>query len=210
MNLETDRICLRPAIPEIAIAAQYLDEAVSAHLSSDSEKAAALIRQADMPLIREWVESIWGRESKYLQLRKIADAPCVLSKDQREKLRMPSATEKRTLLMRDCYRCRFCGIPVVRTEIRQELQKLYPGALPWGRKNVLQHAAFQAMWAQFDHILPHSRGGDSTLENLIVTCAPCNFGRMEYTLAELGLSDPLTREPISSKWDGLERFLFRA
>jgi 5-methylcytosine-specific restriction endonuclease McrA len=62
------------------------------------------------------------------------------------------------------------------------------------------------MWAQYDHILPHSRGGTSELSNMVVTCAPCNFGRMEFTLAEVGLADPRDRAPIRSSWDGLERF----
>jgi 5-methylcytosine-specific restriction endonuclease McrA len=79
--------------------------------------------------------------------------------------------------------------------------------LPWGRTNMTQHAAFQAMWAQYDHVLPYARGGNSTLDNMIVTCAPCNFGRMNYILEEVGLADPRGREPIGSKWDGLERLL---
>jgi hypothetical protein len=33
----------------------------------------------------------------------------------------------------------------------------YPNALTWGTKNTDQHAAFQAMWAQYDHIIPHGR-----------------------------------------------------
>jgi hypothetical protein len=35
----------------------------------------------------------------------------------------------------------------------------YPNALTWGTKNTDQHAAFQAMWAQYDHIIPHGRDG---------------------------------------------------
>jgi hypothetical protein len=197
-----DRPCLRNAIPEIETAAQYLQDAVSAHLAGESDIAEELIRQADMPTIREWVESIWGKASPYRQFRQIADAPLVLGE-----LRMPSSAQKLFLLNRDCYRCRFCGIPVVRLEVRRKLHSLYPRALPWGRSNVTQHAAFQAIWAQFDHLLPHSRGGGNGSENIVVACAPCNFGRMQNTLAELGLCDPRAREPIQSKWDGLERLI---
>ncbi len=60
------------------------------------------------------------------------------------------------------------------------------------------------MWLQNDHIIPHSRGGHTTLDNMVITCAPCNFGRMEYTLAEVGLADPRDRPPVISDWDGLE------
>jgi 5-methylcytosine-specific restriction endonuclease McrA len=62
------------------------------------------------------------------------------------------------------------------------------------------------MWVQFDHLLPHCRGGDNSLDNMVITCAPCNFGRMQYTLDEVGLINPLTREPVRTSWDGLERF----
>jgi hypothetical protein len=63
------------------------------------------------------------------------------------------------------------------------------------------------MWAQYDHVVAHARGGDNSIENTIVTCAPCNFAKMNYTLDELGLSDPRTRHPFKSDWDGLERVL---
>ena len=43
------------------------------------------------------------------------------------------------------------------------------------------------MWLQFDHLLPNQGGGDSKLDNVVVTCAPCNFGRMDHTLEEVGL-----------------------
>jgi len=35
----------------------------------------------------------------------------------------------------------------------------------------------------------HSRGGDNSFENMVITCAPCNYARMEFTLEELGLLD---------------------
>ncbi len=62
---------------------------------------------------------------------------------------------------------------------------------------------------QFDHLLPHSRGGDNSLSNVVATCAGCNYGRMDYTLEELGLIDPRSRALPESEWDGLERVLAR-
>jgi hypothetical protein len=66
------------------------------------------------------------------------------------------------------------------------------------------------MRLQFDHLLPDSRGGETTLENLVITCAPCNYGHHHFTLEEIGLIDPRTapahdRRGMDS-WDGLERF----
>lgn len=202
---KTSRPCLREPIPEIADAARYLDAAVSAHLIGRSELAENLIRLADMPAIREWTESLWG-SSPYLGCRGVSDKPPNLSNVQRAKVRMPTANVKRDLLHRDGYHCRFCGIPVIRTEVRERIKRIYPHALQWGRRNVEQHAAFQAMWVQYDHLLPHAKSGNNDLENMVITCGPCNFGRMNHTLEEVGLIDPRTREPVRSTWDGLERF----
>ena len=113
---------------------------------------------------------------------------------------------KNALHERDGFHCRFCGIPLIRKEIRERIKKAYPEALPWGSKNIDQHAAFQAMWLQYDHLLPHARGGDNNLDNIVITCAPCNFGRMNWTLEEVGLIDPRTRQPARSVWTGLSEF----
>jgi len=120
---------------------------------------------------------------------------------------MPTLAEKRQLHVRDGFHCRVCGIPVIRQEVRQRLRDAYPSALQWEGRNVEQHAAFQAMWVQYDHVIPHARGGTNEADNMLITCAPCNYGRMNYTFAEVGLIDPRTRPPIQSMWDGLERFI---
>jgi CRISPR/Cas system Type II protein with McrA/HNH and RuvC-like nuclease domain len=62
------------------------------------------------------------------------------------------------------------------------------------------------MWLQHDHVLPHARGGDNSFENLVITCAACNYARMDFTPDELGLIDPRGRSPVRSNWVGLERF----
>jgi 5-methylcytosine-specific restriction endonuclease McrA len=132
-------------------------------------------------------------------------APSV-AKDLQRPPRMPSAAVKAEVLRRDGHHCRFCGIPVIRSEIRMRICYAYPHLKIWGKTNLSQHAAFQTMWAQYDHVVPYTRGGNNEPGNLVITCAPCNFGRMQYTLEEVALIDPRTREPVRSPWDGLERF----
>lgn len=201
------RPCLRPPIPEVFAAAKYLDAAVSAHMIGDSELAEHLIHVADMDEVRAWTESLWGKASPYVKPRTLPHSPPVLDKSQRASERMPDRAELVELHRRDGFHCRFCGVPVIRKVVRVFLGKLYPAALRWERTNLSQHAAFQAMWAQYDHVVAHARGGDNSIENTVVTCAPCNFAKMNYTLDELGLSDPRTRHPLKSDWDGLERVL---
>jgi 5-methylcytosine-specific restriction endonuclease McrA len=38
-----------------------------------------------------------------------------------------------------------------------------------------------------DHVVPRSRGGESTWENVVTACAPCNHKKGDRTLGESGL-----------------------
>jgi hypothetical protein len=207
------RNCFREPIEAIFEAAELCDRAVSAHLAGRFSEADALIREADAGAIAAWTESIWGPASPAIHWRIEQSSPLpFLSKADRPTPRMPDSEVKRRIIERDGYHCRFCGIPVIPQEVRQRLVALYPDAARWGRRNCDQHAALQCMWLQFDHIIPNKRGGPSTLENVVVTCAPCNFGRMEKTIEECGLIHPLQRELHTvweghANWDGLTRLL---
>ena len=195
--------CFRPPIEEILNAQRHLDEAVSAHIAGDRASAARLFMLANDPKIWEWTDSIWGKKSKYVTVQKVGLAVPA----EKVPARMPTAAQIRELHLRDGFHCRFCGLPVIRPKIRRLLAGMYPESVPWGKTNQSQHAAFQAMWAQYDHVVPHSHSGTNDLNNLIVTCAACNYGKMSYTLEELGLADPRLFAPIRSSWDGLERLI---
>lgn len=199
--------CLKEPIQEIYEAAKLLDAAANAHINGDYIQAEKLIIKADIPIIRDWTESIWGAGGIYSELKKKFGEPETFPKELRVPLRMPNKTGETELLKRDGFICVFCGIPVIRKELRVYLNKLYPNALKWGKTNSEQHSAFQAMWVQYDHIIPHARGGATSLENMAITCAPCNYGRMNFLLEEIGLIMPNLNKTISTEWDGLERLL---
>lgn len=196
------RSCFREPTTALLDAALRLNEAVSAHLSGDKSRAASLFHLADNSEVRAWTESIMGGNSPYVLVAKVQRNSTVKSGG----MRMPTAEQKRQLHERDGFNCRYCGLPVVRKEIRNRLHQAYPAAVPWGRANHLCHAALLAMWAQYDHVTPYSQGGDNALANLVVACAPCNFGKWHYSLEQLGIADPRLRPPTKSDWDGLERF----
>lgn len=198
--------CLREPIPEIFDAARFLDAAVSAHMLGQISTARELFRLADMPAIRDWSEALWGAGGPWTKPRSVENPLPFVPRDLRTKLRMPSSAELKRLLDRDGFHCRFCGIPLVQANVRAKLHRTYPNEARWGDRNAEQHAGLQAMWLQFDHLVPHARGGTNAYENMIVTCAPCNNGRSNLTIEEAGLSDPRDRKPVSSSWDGLERF----
>lgn len=200
------RACLLPPIPEIFEAACLLESAILAHLGGDRARAGALIGQADMLVVRAWTTSLWGSGGPWSRPLYIESSVPSKPRSERSADRMPDKATKNALLRRDGFLCKFCGIPLIREEVRASIRKAYPKELSWGARNSQQHAAFQAMWLQYDHIVPHARGGASDLDNLVLTCAPCNFGRGDLLLMELGLLDPRERPPVVSDWDGLESF----
>ena len=203
-------ICLRQPIPEIEWAARTVLAAMESHLAGDIQRAGSLIESTNIIEIRNWTESLWGKDSAYVDPRVVAGAPRQLSKAERIPVRMPDRANKERLLAQQGWHCRFCGIPLIRPETRTWIRSKYKDALPWGTKNNEQHAAFQAMWLQYDHLVPHARGGTNDLENILITCAPCNYARMHYTIEELGLEDPRLRRRVESSWEGLESFRIKA
>jgi 5-methylcytosine-specific restriction endonuclease McrA len=205
------RRCMREPIPAIFEVAALLGQAADAHLAGDAALAEALIKAADLPEVRAWTNSLWGGakdnpdQASFHRRRVVADGPPHVPKADRIPARMPNAAQQAVLIARDGRNCAFCGIPLIRAEVRRAFTRAYPDAAYWGRTTSTCHAAFQCLWLQFDHVLPHSRGGDNSLENFILTCAGCNYGRMSSTLAEVGLLDPRDRVIERTSWDGLER-----
>lgn len=196
--------CFRDPIAEIQLAADLLNTAASAHLVGDHSTARESLLKANMPEVRAFSESLWGAKSKYVPVVAKSPAPAITKGEYR---RMPTSCERRALHARDGFHCRFCGMPVVRAEVRRYLTQAYPDLNLWAVGNKNQHAALQCMWVQYDHLTPHSRGGTNELNNLVIACAPCNYSRMQFTLSEVGLANPLDRETIRLPWDGLERLL---
>ncbi|PIB97146.1 HNH endonuclease [Caulobacter sp. X] len=209
------RRCFREPIPEIFEAARLLSEAADQHLSGNSRAAEVALAAADLPAVRAWTESLWGsakahpEQALYLRVRVVANPAPHLLVHERVKARMPNAAERATLIAHYGHQCVFCRMPLIRPEVRRFFTRAYPTAAYWGNTNKTCHAAFQCMWLQYDHVLPHARGGSNALSNLVLTCAGCNYGRVSRTLEEVGLLDPRMTPPMRSPWDGLERILRR-
>ncbi|GIV59160.1 HNH endonuclease [Rhodocaloribacter litoris] len=68
------------------------------------------------------------------------------------------------------------------------------------RKNILRRDHFRCQYCgsrerlTIDHILPRSRGGPDTWENLVAACVPCNNRKGNRTPEEAGMS--LRRRPF--------------
>lgn len=120
---------------------------------------------------------------------------------------MINAFGRRSIIGRDGYHCRFCDMPVISKDAIKTIAKSYPDHAPWTDIAAQQHYFFQAANLQYDHVLPHSRGGETSLDNMVVTCAVCNYGRMSNTLDESFLLDPHGFPAKRSNWDGLQCFV---
>ena len=200
------RLSIKGPIPEILATCDTLSRAVDAHLAGDFVTAERLFGEADTREVWNWTNPSWGRpDLNVVEKRPDGDTQEV-PKETRDHDRRISKTVRSAVLKRDGYRCRYCGIPVVDAKIRKIARKLYPKAVPWvDHDSACEHAGFQCLWLQYDHVVPHSHGGRSTEDNVVICCALCNFGKDKYTLRQLGLSDPRLRPPEPTNWDGLGR-----
>ena len=82
--------------------------------------------------------------------------------------RAPLRLSRRHVYMRDEYTCQYCGTR--------------PGV-----KDL-----------NLDHVLPRSRGGRSTWENLVTSCRPCNLRKGWATPDEAGMI--LEKRPVRPSW----------
>lgn len=59
--------------------------------------------------------------------------------------------------------------------------------------------------ATVDHVVPRSKGGGSSWENLVACCSPCNMRKGNKTLEELGWRLQITpARPAAQPWLGVE------
>lgn len=201
------RRCIKEPIPEIFAAWDAMQEAADAHVHGDFARADDLFQHADSPKVWEWLNSAWVRSAEHVVEKKPAGDSKVIPKSERDPDRNIAPNIRAAVLERDGYRCRYCGIPLVHADIRKIVAKLYPSSVSWdNRYPSKQHAGFQSLWLQFDHVEPWSHGGRSSVENVVISCALCNFGKHDKTLRQLHVEDPRLRppEPIIG-YDGLEQ-----
>ena len=71
------------------------------------------------------------------------------------------------------------------------------------------HESLQGATFHVEHVIPKSKGGESTLENLALACPGCNLHKADRTTA----GDPLTGEqaplfhPVRQRWSEHFRFM---
>jgi 5-methylcytosine-specific restriction endonuclease McrA len=97
----------------------------------------------------------------------------------------------------------FCGVALVMPDDWDRLRRSDPCVLPsavlvnrvaraqsGGALGLAQRAPIIGYRHQFEHLIPRSRGGGNTPDNIVSACGWCNRAKRTYTLTELGLPTP--------------------
>ncbi len=109
------------------------------------------------------------------------------------------------VFQRDSWTCRYCGNQTVAPPVLRVLSHMYPDRFPyhpnWKAGQV--HPAYLLLSTSLDHVQPGGRGGSwSERENLVAACWPCNSGKADFTLEELGW-EVFGEAEAQTEWDGL-------
>lgn len=96
-------------------------------------------------------------------------------------------------------------VPVV-VRLTHHVKVPFQARVPLSRKAVFARDSGRCAYcggyaASIDHVIPRSRGGTHTWENVVAACRRCNHRKADHTLAELGWRLRITpRAPRGQHW----------
>lgn len=113
-----------------------------------------------------------------------------------------SESMKLEILRRDAFTCRYCGIKTVFLPVLGVLSLMFPDRFPVDNGWTVQgtHPAYALLSSTFDHVVAVTQGGETDLNNLVTACWPCNSGKSNYSVEEVGFE---LLPASDSDWDGL-------
>jgi 5-methylcytosine-specific restriction endonuclease McrA len=85
------------------------------------------------------------------------------------------------------------------------------------RRNIYEHYGHRCCYCgkrfptselNLDHVVPRSRGGATSWDNIVTSCIPCNLRKSDKTPKEAGMK--LLIPPSKPKWRGPASLVFRA
>ena len=181
-------------------------DAVQCVYYGEIDKAVGVLHQIRDEEMRDWF-CIHGQNSGYFRSKKFPVELPKVSADKLDPRRSPAKYE-RAVFERDHYTCRYCGLKVIAKEVMYAFEKIVGSEMFRTQGcNAVQHGCIHAFKPVADHVIPHHLGGRTDMDNLVTACPACNYGKYNYTIEQLGISDPRERSPIESNWDGLVSLL---
>jgi len=179
------------------------ENAVKNFLSGNREECISIINQINSQKVQDWYINHGQMSGCHRAMALGITPPPVLDESKRDPLRVPKKYEKE-VFERDGYRCRYCGIRLISNEfLKRFIKALDSPAFRKGPTNRDTHGIIHICNPVADHVFPWNMGGKTLPENLVASCATCNYGKAGYTIEQLGISDPFSRQPLINGWDGL-------
>ena len=97
------------------------------------------------------------------------------------------------------------AVPVV-VRLTRYVRVPYPASVPLSRRAVFTRDGQTCVYCggsatSIDHVVPRSRGGTHTWDNVVAACRRCNHTKADRSLAELGWALPQPpRTPSGAAW----------
>src|SRR6185295_10006071 len=107
------------------------------------------------------------------------------------------------------------AIPDVITLKRYD--KLPVSEVKFTRRNIYEHYQYLCCYCgkkfptqslNLEHVMPKSRGGQSSWDNIVTSCIPCNLRKGDRLPAEAGMKLLIT--PSKPRWRGAQSLVFHA
>jgi 5-methylcytosine-specific restriction endonuclease McrA len=120
---------------------------------------------------------------------------------------VPSLRLWAAVFARDSYTCRYCERETIAPPVLRVVSRVYPELFRYHPhwKTSETDAAYFITSTSADHVVPVTRGGSDTAENLVTACWTCNSMKGNFLLSELR---NWKRLPVADTlWRGLTEYL---
>lgn len=95
--------------------------------------------------------------------------------------------------------------------------KLPTSEIKFTRRNIYEHYNYTCCYCgrkfptsdlNLEHVIPKCRGGQSSWDNIVTSCIPCNLKKGDKLPAEAGMK--LLKMPSKPKWKGAQSLVFHS
>tara|TARA_R110002051_G_scaffold131151_1_gene205014 strand:+ start:15739 stop:16419 length:681 start_codon:yes stop_codon:yes gene_type:complete len=198
-----DTNCPLPKPKHFSIEIDNLQLAIQFFINGKVEKCLDVLRAVPSKEITEWYIEHGQMSGRIRNIIIQLKAPEIINSSLRDSIRSPRKLQNQVFI-RDGYRCRYCGNRLINQDlIRLFSKKINSSIFQKGKTNLTTNGIIHMTWPVADHVIPWNQGGKTNLENLVSSCAPCNYGKDGYTIEQIGISNPFNRKPIIDGWNGL-------
>ncbi len=201
---EWDRECPLPPPIFFEDSLNYFIKSYEMALKGQKNEAVIMLEKTRSEDLRDWYVK-HGQMSGFYRMKAMQDQPETKYSGQLE-LQKDFSPYEPQIYSRDGYMCGYCNSRVIDTRVLIKMEKMVgrENFRPVGRGNQIRHGVALVFRATIDHIKPLSKGGRTLPDNLVTSCWSCNYGKAEYLLQDLLITNPLDRPSIKrTQWDGL-------